>query len=130
MTGFTGDDVIKEGRKRLFKKWLIPLQKFLKKKFGPDYKFTKRTKRSVQFKFKRAIEVDLLVSPVWPDQHKFYEFLKGIHRGRRHWYENCHLQPSQHDYFRFTMSACKWQVKFFKKQPRNIMIIVQARCDY
>ena len=67
----------------MFTKWLIPLQDFIEKTFSLK---TKKTKRSVQFRFRDLIDVDLLLSPYWEDQHEFYTFLKGIPRRQRDGY--------------------------------------------
>ena len=77
-TGFTGQDVLHQGEE-MFKKWLEKLAQFLQTQFGHHYQMTHMTKRSVQFKFKGTIDVDLLVSPYYESAHAFYKFLKTIH---------------------------------------------------
>ena len=91
-TGITGQDVIDQGN-RQFRKWLTPLRQFLKAKLKDDYKATKTTKRSIQFKYKGLIDVDLLVSPYWETADDFYDFLKGIPRGKRARYP--HIFPTE-----------------------------------
>ena len=58
----------------LFQPWLRKLHAFLKHKWG--YSFKKMTKRSVQFRYKDKVDVDLLVSPYWNSKDEFYEFLR------------------------------------------------------
>ena len=58
----------------LFQPWLKKLHAFLQKKEG--YSFKKMTKRSVQFRYKDKVDVDLLVSPYWNNKHEFYSFLR------------------------------------------------------
>ncbi len=65
-----------------FGKWLDQLQTFLEEQ--PKVAITKRTKFSVQFKFNDIIDVDLLVSPYWNNQHDFYDFLRGVPKEERY----------------------------------------------
>jgi hypothetical protein len=66
----------------LFQKWLRKLHAFLKKKQG--YSFKNMTKRSVQFRYKDKVDVDLLVSPYWNNKDEFYMFLRDdVPRDRR-----------------------------------------------
>ena len=76
--------------KTMFKQWIIQIKAFiigfsgvqLKPSRGPyaDY-------YSVQFSYQVSrgvsIEVDLLVSPYWNDQHEFYNFLRQVPQGER-----------------------------------------------
>ena len=66
-----------------FRGWLEKLDAFLATTFRYDYKKTNMTLRSVQFKFKDTIDVDLLVSPYWSDQHELYRFLKQVPAEKR-----------------------------------------------
>lgn len=65
-----------------FGKWLDQLETFLERQ--PKVVITKRTKFSVQFKFDDIIDVDLLVSPYWNNQHDFYDFLRGVPKEERY----------------------------------------------
>lgn len=66
--------------------YLTDLDAFLKKELGSDYVQTKKEKemvttgsgRSIQFTYKRRIEVDLLVSPNWSSQNALYEFFSHL----------------------------------------------------
>ena len=64
--------------------YLKPLDTFLQEKLGRFYVQTEKEKRalakgrSIQFTYKGQIEVDVLVSPNWKDQHELYEFLKDV----------------------------------------------------
>ena len=78
ITDISGDDIYRAGGD--YQQWLEQLDSFLSANFSRrDYRKTGMTKRSVQFVFKGIIEVDLLVSPYWTDQHEFYKFLQRIH---------------------------------------------------
>ena len=63
-------DVLDQGFWKMYKKWLKPLKKFLKSTFGQEYKHQKLTKRSLQFRFRDFIDVDLLISPFWSENPK------------------------------------------------------------
>ena len=66
----------------LFQPWLRKLHAFLQNKQG--YSFKKMTKRSVQFRYKDKVDVDLLVSPYWSNKDEFYMFLRDeVPRDRR-----------------------------------------------
>ena len=71
------EDVLKEG----YGEWLDYLKTFIETHFGEVVTKTKG-ERSIQFRFNDVIDVDLLVSPYWEDQHELYRFLNGI-RGRK-----------------------------------------------
>ena len=64
--------------------YLKPLDAFLREKLGKSYVQTEREKkalvrgRSIQFTYRGHIEVDILVSPNWKDQHELYQFLKDV----------------------------------------------------
>ena len=77
----TGQAVLGQGD-GMFERWLIPLQTFLEQRFGVE---STKTKRSVQFRFRGIIDVDLLVSPFWgqKDPAPFYQFLQRIHPSER-----------------------------------------------
>lgn len=79
---FTGEDVIRQGE-NMFLYWLQKLDRFLVRHFRESYEKTRMTHRSVQFKFKGVIEVDLLVSPYYKDPEAFYKFLKSVHPSQR-----------------------------------------------
>lgn len=59
----------------LFRPWLRKLHAFLEKTLGDWYHFIRMTKRSVQFRYKDKVDVDLLVSPYWDNKDQFYTFL-------------------------------------------------------
>ena len=59
---------------RGYDKWLNYLKTFIEVKFRA---VVTKAPHSVQFVFK-GIDVDLLVSPYWRDQHELYRFLNGI----------------------------------------------------
>ena len=71
-TDISGREVLQSGS--LFQKWLKMLHNFLCRKSG--YSFKKMTKRSIQFRYNRKVDVDLLVSPYWEDKDEFYTFLR------------------------------------------------------
>ena len=76
IAGITGEDIASNG----YSDWLGQLYDFLQLNYGYECKFYRDKSnffRSVPFKFKSLIDVDLLVSPYWVDQHKFYKFLRG-----------------------------------------------------
>ena len=84
--GITGKNVLDQDS-NLFTKWLIQLENFLRMAFGGECADLMRTKRSVQFRFKDMIDVDLLISPYWShypqtdteqDPAAFYRFLETI----------------------------------------------------
>ena len=64
--------------------YLKDLDKFLRENLGGAYVQTEKEKRalakgrSIQFTYRGKIEVDLLVSPNWKDQHELYRFLKDV----------------------------------------------------
>ena len=64
--------------------YLKPLDTFLRENLGRWYVQTEKERRaltkgrSIQFTYKGQIEVDLLVSPNWKDQHELYQFLKDV----------------------------------------------------
>ena len=64
--------------------YLKYLDTFLRESLGKAYVQTEKEKRalakgrSIQFTYRGKIEVDLLVSPNWKDQHELYRFLKDI----------------------------------------------------
>jgi hypothetical protein len=64
--------------------YLTQLDTFLQEKLGRAYVQTEKEKqalvkgRSIQFTYGGKIEVDLLVSPNWKDQHELYQFLKDV----------------------------------------------------
>jgi hypothetical protein len=64
--------------------YLTQLDTFLRKKLGSLYVQTEKEKRalvkgrSIQFTYRGKIEVDLLVSPNWKDQHELYRFLNDV----------------------------------------------------
>ena len=64
--------------------YLKPLDTFLREKLGRSYVQTEKERRalikgrSIQFTYRGQIEVDLLVSPNWKDQHELYRFLKDV----------------------------------------------------
>ena len=64
--------------------YLKPLDAFLREKLGRSYVQTEKEKkalirgRSIQFTYRGHIEVDILVSPNWKDQHELYQFLKDV----------------------------------------------------
>ena len=86
--------------------------------------------RSVQFHYKRMVEVDLLVSPYWRDQHELYRFLKSVPQDKRKmYYYTCmhfYIFQTHNDIIycccRFTVCASKWQVAFFKQQPNEVRL--------
>lgn len=88
----------------LFQPWLRKLHAFLQNKRG--YSFKKMTKRSVQFRYKDKVDVDLLVSPYWSNKDEFYMFLRD------------EVPRDQRD--DFTVCASKWQVEFFKPKPNEV----------
>jgi hypothetical protein len=60
----------------------------------------------LQFKFHNDIDVDLLISPYWGEEpDKLHFFLEDL---------------DQNDRNKFSCSAAKWQVAFFKKQPNEV----------
>ena len=84
-----GQEVLEQGG-NLFKKWLDKLQAFLERKFGmASHEFNSGSGRSVQFRFKNIIDVDLLVSPFWGDVNPtpFYTFLRSVPGPKRDRYE-------------------------------------------
>ena len=64
--------------------YLQPLDTFLQENLGRSYVQTEKERRalikgrSIQFTYRGQIEVDLLVSPNWKDQHELYRFLKDV----------------------------------------------------
>lgn len=64
--------------------YLKPLDTFLRENLGRSYVQTEKERRalikgrSIQFTYRGQIEVDLLVSPNWKDQHELYRFLKDV----------------------------------------------------
>ncbi len=66
-----------------FKPWVEQLHKFLKNELGHNYNYTGMTQRSVQFNYKGKVDVDLLVSPYWANQHSLYRFLQSIPQQKR-----------------------------------------------
>ena len=64
--------------------YLKHLDTFLRQYLGESYVQTEKEKRalakgrSIQFTYRGKIEVDLLVSPNWKDQHELYRFLNDI----------------------------------------------------
>jgi hypothetical protein len=82
--GITGNDVLQKPNE--FQPWIQKLHAFLTKALGHNYNFTGMTKRSVQFYYKRMVEVDLLVSPYWSNQHELYRFLQGVPKEKRNMY--------------------------------------------
>ena len=64
--------------------YLEPLDTFLRNNLGRSYVQTEKERRalikgrSIQFTYRGQIEVDLLVSPNWKDQHELYRFLKDV----------------------------------------------------
>lgn len=67
-----------------YRHYLEPLDTFLQEKLGTLYVQTEKEKEalvtgcSIQFTYKGHIEVDILVSPNWKDQHELYKFLKDV----------------------------------------------------
>ena len=66
-----------------FRHYLTQLDTFLKENLGPgSYVQSEKEKlamtkwRSVQFRYKGIVDVDLLVSPNWTDQFQFYSLLQ------------------------------------------------------
>lgn len=76
-----GDEILRQETK--FQPWLKKLHMFLTHTLGQDYIYIQMTARSVKFKYKRMIDVDLLVSPYWSDQHELYRFLKTLPENKR-----------------------------------------------
>ena len=66
-----------------FQPWIRKLHAFLGRALGHNYNYTGMTLRSVQFCYKGMVEVDLLVSPYWRDQHELYRFLQGVPKEKR-----------------------------------------------
>ena len=66
-----------------FQSWVRELHAFLSSKLGHNYGHQGMTKRSVQFVYKGRVEVDLLVSPYWENQHKLYRFLQSLPQEKR-----------------------------------------------
>ena len=64
--------------------YLEPLDIFLRDNLGKSYVQTEKERkaltkgRSIQFTYRGQIEVDLLVSPNWKDQHELYRFLLDV----------------------------------------------------
>lgn len=82
----TGDDMLKEYGKGGCKKWLIQLHQYLQEQFVAEagsYKKTAITTRSLQFKFKMLLDVDLLISPYYENEEELYNFLTTIKRKRK-----------------------------------------------
>ena len=71
----------------MFLYWLQKLDRFLERHLRKSYVKTRMTHRSVQFKYKDEIEVDLLVSPYFEKPKDFNEFLKSVHDDERDRYE-------------------------------------------
>lgn len=114
-----------------FRKWLSLLKSFLQKEYGGDFVVEKEGIRSLQFRFRNNIDVDLLVSPFWGKDKptQFYGFLKTIPRDQRDRYSILDPQqtPSPRKLFfcRFTISACKWQKEFFVDYVPNKVVMIR-----
>ena len=67
----------------IFQPWVKKLHGFLSKSLGHDYNHKGTTKYSVNFVYKRQVEVDLLVSPYWENQHELYRFLQKVPKEKR-----------------------------------------------
>ena len=78
----TGEDIRSGG----YADWLEKLYDFLRYNYGYECVFHREKFRSVPFTFKSLIDVDLLVSPYWSDQHEFYQFLRGASAKERNKY--------------------------------------------
>lgn len=89
-----------------FEPWVKKLHAFLSSRLSSrDYNCTCITQHSVQFVYKGQVDVDLLVSPYWANQHELYRFLQSVPQQRRQMFSVC---------------AAKWQVDFFKQQPNEV----------
>ena len=63
--------------------WLNIVQRFLDWKLPANITERERTPHSFQFKYNMKLDVDLLVSPFWRDQHHLYEFLNSVPEDKR-----------------------------------------------
>lgn len=63
-------------------KWLEKLEAFLITQ--PKVENLTRNKFLIEFRFADLIDVDVMVSPFWNNQHEFYDFLRGIPKEERH----------------------------------------------
>ena len=83
-TDITGNEVLRQRNE--FQPWIKKLHAFLSRELGHNYNYTIMTLCSVQFCYKGMVEVDLLVSPYWSDQHELYRFLQGVPQNKRSMY--------------------------------------------
>uniref|UniRef100_A0A1X7V266 2'-5'-oligoadenylate synthetase 1 domain-containing protein n=1 Tax=Amphimedon queenslandica TaxID=400682 RepID=A0A1X7V266_AMPQE len=82
------------------------LDVFLRRRLPEAYVHVKKTSFSLQFKLNGVIDVDLLPSPYWgEDPDQFHRFLE---------------DKGEKERMKFSCSAAKWQVKFFKEQPNEV----------
>ena len=84
----TGNEVLRRPKETQFQPWLEKLDTFLRNALGRNYNYTGMTPHSVQFHYKKMVEVDLLVSPYWKDQHELYRFLQVVPQDKRKMYTN------------------------------------------
>ena len=70
-------------RENGYQAWLEKLKHFLQQSLGRKFKLDKMTPHAVQFEYGGKIDVDLLLSPYWSDQHQFYDFLGQVPEAKR-----------------------------------------------
>ena len=108
-----------------YRAWLGKLQHFLQQSLGRKFKLDQLTPHAVQFEYDGKIDVDLLLSPYWSDQHQFYDFLRQVPEANRFRLATCieyclYVCDVECCTIRFSVSASKWQVEFFQSQPSQV----------
>ena len=111
-------------RKNGFRPSLEKVKSFLQKSFGGSFE---ETPHAVQVEYGGKIDVDLLLSPYWSDPHQLYDFLRQVPEAKRfrlvtcmeYCLYVCDVECCTIN-FRFSVSAAKWQVEFFQKQPNQV----------
>lgn len=109
-----------------YQAWLEKLKHFLQQSLGRKFKLDQLTLHAVQFEYEGKIDVDLLLSPYWSDPHQLYDFLRQVPEAKRfrlvtcmeYWLYVCDVECCTIN-SRFSVSAAKWQVEFFQKQPNQ-----------
>lgn len=66
-----------------YQAWLGKLQHFLQQSLGRKFKLDQLTPHAVQFQYDGKIDVDLLLSPYWSNQHQLYNFLRQVPEANR-----------------------------------------------
>lgn len=114
-------------RENGYQAWLEKLKHFLQQSLGRKFKLDQLTPHAVQFEYEGKIDVDLLLSPYWSDPHQLYDFLRQVPEAKRfrlvtcmeYCLYVCDVECCTIN-FRFSVSAAKWQVEFFQKQPNQV----------